>query len=67
MFIERLAGYHGPQRLEDAIDWALVVRRYHKSIDGGDDVSDEEEEKNGILPNNKNHMDAYNDNSYNDG
>lgn len=28
-----MGGHHGPQRLEDVVDWALVVRKY-QSIKG---------------------------------
>ncbi|XP_060553271.1 serine/threonine-protein phosphatase 6 regulatory ankyrin repeat subunit C-like isoform X2 [Ruditapes philippinarum] len=53
--------HHGPQRLEDAIDWKAVVKRYYK-MQGVDESSDDDDEKNGILNHsNNNHIDALND------
>lgn len=58
-----MTGYQGPQRLEDAIDWQLVVKRYNRSNHGGDDLNEDEEERNGTIPtNNKNHIDTLNEN-----
>ncbi|WAR23175.1 ANK3-like protein [Mya arenaria] len=51
-------GHHGPQRLEDAIDWRGVVRRYYKMQGGGDEMSEEEDDRNGVVPGNgKAHFD----------
>ena len=25
----RVTGHHGPQRIEDVVDWPMVVQRYH--------------------------------------
>ncbi|XP_060558275.1 uncharacterized protein LOC132718575 [Ruditapes philippinarum] len=53
--------HHGPQRLEDAIEWKAVVKRYYK-MQGVDESSDDDDEKNGILNHsNNNHIDALND------
>ncbi|XP_052256426.1 ankyrin-3-like [Dreissena polymorpha] len=41
---------HGPQRLEDAIDWKSVVKRYYKMQRGGEDFSDDEDEEKTDLP-----------------
>ena len=24
-----MTGHHGPQRIEDVVDWPMVVQRYH--------------------------------------
>ena len=43
-------GHHGPQRLEDALDWRAVVRRYHKMQGGADDTPEDDDERNGTIP-----------------
>lgn len=55
--------HHGPQRLEDALDWKMVVKRYYK-MQGVDDenMSEDEDERNGTVHgSNNNHVDAAND------
>lgn len=53
--------HHGPQRLEDALDWKAVVKRYYK-MQGSEEYSDDEEERNGLLNgSNNNHIDSLNE------
>ena len=49
---------HGPQPLEDVINWHLVVRKYYQ-MNGIDDHEQEEVEKNGAIAGGK-HDRAFN-------
>ena len=40
--------HHGPKPLEDVINWQLVVRKYYQ-MNGKDDPSQDEDDKNDII------------------